>query len=56
MLMNIMLTEKDNLTLNIETKSLNYALYKITFSRDKSRVKNLKIKKNLLQKQLKIFP
>ena len=39
MLRNIMLIEKDNLALNIERKILKVRLYKITFSRDNSRVK-----------------
>ena len=39
MLINIILIEKYNLALNTETKFLKVRLYKITFSRDKSRVK-----------------
>ena len=39
MLISIMLIEKDNLKLNAETKILKARIYKITFSRDKSRVK-----------------
>ena len=38
MLINIMLIEKDNLALNTEAKILNVRLFKITFSRDKSRL------------------
>ena len=34
-----MLIEKDSLTLNSETKIIKVRLYKIKFSRDKSRVK-----------------